>query len=171
MLDDSSICSYGHGYLVCVHFLSVKTSPPVKDQGESTDQISILCLCMLYHYVMLRLTGGWCWQAVMAALEHEGTGQGPAKRPQVPGLIDAGLVPLQSLMHHCWHQVSDSSSHLTVCVGATAACASRRQRWAFRLVSQSSCFGSWVLLFSATLWQTWWVSGAVYCRTPLCVPL
>lgn len=41
----------------------------------------------------------------MAALAQEGLGQGAAKRPQVPGLIDAGLVPLQSLMHHCWHQV------------------------------------------------------------------
>ena len=56
----------------------------------------------------------------MAALEQEGTGQGPAKRPQVPGLIDAGLVPLQSLMHNCWHQVSKSSSLLTVSVYAVA---------------------------------------------------
>lgn len=44
----------------------------------------------------------------MAALQQEGLGQGAAKRPQVPGLIDAGLVPLQSLMHHCWHTVSNS---------------------------------------------------------------
>lgn len=60
----------------------------------------------------------------MAALEHEGSGQGPAKRPQVPGLIDAALVPLQSLMHHCWHQVSNSSSRLTEYVCGNVVCAS-----------------------------------------------
>ncbi len=42
----------------------------------------------------------------MAALHEEGAGQGPPKRPHVPGLIDAGLVPLQTLMHQCWHQVT-----------------------------------------------------------------
>lgn len=47
----------------------------------------------------------------MAALDEEGPGQGPPKRPQVPGLIDAGLVPLQTLMHQCWHQVTFNPKH------------------------------------------------------------
>ncbi len=46
-----------------------------------------------------------CMQMVMTALDEEGAGKGPAKRPHVPGLIDAGLVPLQTLMHQCWHHV------------------------------------------------------------------
>ena len=50
-------------------------------------------------------------QGVMAALHEEGTGQGPPKRPHVPGLIDAGLVPLQTLMHQCWHQVTTWFAH------------------------------------------------------------
>ena len=41
----------------------------------------------------------------MAALEDEAAGQGSARRPNVTGLIDAALVPLQTFMHHCWHQV------------------------------------------------------------------
>ena len=51
-----------------------------------------------------------CMLRVMTALDQEGRGQGPAKRPQVPGLIDAGLVPLQTLMHQCWHPVSHAQS-------------------------------------------------------------
>ena len=47
----------------------------------------------------------------MAALHEEGAGQGPPKRPHVPGLIDAGLVPLQTLMHQCWHQVTTCFAH------------------------------------------------------------
>lgn len=65
----------------------------------------------------------------MAALHEEGAGQGPPKRPHVPGLIDAGLVPLQTLMHQCWHQVTicfahfqcttPSSAHFKLCGQST----------------------------------------------------
>ena len=61
-------------------------------------------------YDMVWLNEEQCWQVVMAALDLEGLGLGTPKRPHVPGLIDAGLVPLQSLMHNCWHQVSPHTS-------------------------------------------------------------
>ena len=51
-------------------------------------------------------------QAVMVALDEEAAGQGPPKRPHVPGLVDAALVPLQTLMHQCWHQVEHNCDRL-----------------------------------------------------------
>ena len=75
----------------------------------------------------------------MAALEQEGAGQGPAKRPQVPGLVDAGLVPLQSLMHHCWHQVSNSSSRLTVYAGGQCMVCSLRTLHVVPLMYSTPC--------------------------------
>lgn len=62
---------------------------------------------MQRHNVCAGVESVWnvCMQAVMAALNEEAAGQGPSRRPHVPGLIDAALVPLQTLMHHCWSQV------------------------------------------------------------------
>ena len=56
----------------------------------------------------------------MAALHEEGAGQGPPKRPHVPGLIDAGLVPLQTLMHQCWHQVTTCFAHFQYTMTSSA---------------------------------------------------
>lgn len=53
-------------------------------------------------------------QAVLVALDEEAAGQGPPKRPHVPGLVDAALVPLQTLMHQCWHQVNTKHWVLSV---------------------------------------------------------
>ena len=58
----------------------------------------------------------------MAALHEEGAGQGPPKRPHVPGLIDAGLVPLQTLMHQCWHQVTTCFAHFQCTTTSSAHC-------------------------------------------------